>query len=126
MDYSGLCLCCPSNFEGMEEQGLTYEEDADYLSFPREAKDYLPTFINTKEKWMETVLQSNCIHMSRTKCRLHVVAATCSTSVMLLPRCTRAPTKRHSSLVEAVLTGSEVTLPGLVEIPRSPWGTQHY
>ena len=46
----------------MEEQGLTYEEDADYLSSPRECKDYLPIFLNTKEKWMETVLQSNCIH----------------------------------------------------------------
>ena len=43
MDYSGLCLCCPSNFEGMEEQNL-------------------PTYLDTKDKWMETVLQSNCIH----------------------------------------------------------------
>ena len=41
-DYSGLCLCCPSNFEAMEEQDLSYEEDADYLSFPRECKN-LPT-----------------------------------------------------------------------------------
>ena len=48
-------------FEGMEEQNLSYEEDADYLSFPRECKN-LPTYLNTKEKWMETVLQSNCIH----------------------------------------------------------------
>ena len=61
MDYSGLCLCCPSNFETMEEQDLSYEEDADYLSFPRECKN-LPIHLNTKEKWMETVLQSNCIH----------------------------------------------------------------
>ena len=61
MDYSGLCLCCPSNFEAMEEQNLSYEEDSDYLSFPRECKN-LPTYLNTKEKWMETVLQSNCIH----------------------------------------------------------------
>ena len=60
MDYSGLCLCCPSNFEGMEEQNLSYE-DADYLSFPRECKNP-PTYLNTKDKWMETVLQSNCIH----------------------------------------------------------------
>ena len=44
MDYSGLCLCCPSNFEGMEEQNLSYEEDADYLSFPRECKN-LPTYL---------------------------------------------------------------------------------
>ena len=61
MDYSGLCLCCPSNFEGMEEQNLSYEEDADYLSLPRECKN-LPSYLNTKEKWMETVLQNNCIH----------------------------------------------------------------
>ena len=61
IDYSGLCLCCPSNFEGIEEQNLSYEEDADYLSFPRECKN-LPTYLNTNEKWMETVLQSNCIH----------------------------------------------------------------
>ena len=33
MDYSSLCLCCPSNFGAMEDQGLSYEEDADYLSF---------------------------------------------------------------------------------------------
>ena len=62
MDYSGVCLCFPSNFETMEEQCFTYEEDADYLSFPRECNDYLPMFLNTKEKWMETVIQSNCIH----------------------------------------------------------------
>ena len=31
MDYSGLYLCCPSNFEAMEEQDLSYEEDADYF-----------------------------------------------------------------------------------------------
>ena len=61
MDYSGVCLCSPSNFEGMEEQDLSYEEDADYLSFPGDCKG-LPIFINTKEKWMETVLQSNYIH----------------------------------------------------------------
>ena len=61
MDYSGVCLWCPSNFEAMEEQGLTYEEDAGYLSFPRECK-YLPIYLNTKEKWMKTILQSNCIH----------------------------------------------------------------
>ena len=46
MDYSGLCLCCPSNFEAMEDQGLSYEEDADYLSFPRECK-YLLMYLNS-------------------------------------------------------------------------------
>ena len=49
MDYSGLCLYCPSNFEAMEEQNYSYEENADYLSFPRECK-ILPTYLNTKEK----------------------------------------------------------------------------
>ena len=47
MDYSGVCLCSPSNFEAMEEQDLSYE-DADYLSFPGDCKD-LPIFINTKK-----------------------------------------------------------------------------
>ena len=61
MDYSGYCLCCPSNFKAMEEQDLSYEEAADYLSFPKECKN-LAIYLNTKEKWMETVLQSNCIH----------------------------------------------------------------
>ena len=43
--------------------------------------------------------------------------------VSLLTRCTWAPTKRCSSPVEAVLTGSRVALPGLVEILRGPcWG----
>ena len=62
------------------------------------------------------------IYVSRTKCKIHVVVATCSTSVWLLPRCTLALTERHSSPVEVVLTGSGVTLLGLIEIPRSPWG----
>ena len=44
----------------MEDQGLSYERDADYLSFPRECKNLL-IYLNTKEKWMNTVLQSNCI-----------------------------------------------------------------
>ena len=48
------------------------------------------------------------------------------TSVSLLSRCTWAPTERHSSPVEALLTGSKATLPGLIEIPRSPQGTRHY
>ena len=64
--------------------------------------------------------------LSHTECKMHAVAATRSTSVMLLPQCTRAPTERHGSPVEAVLTGSEATLPGLIEIPRSPWGTWRY
>ena len=66
------------------------------------------------------------IYMSRTKCKIHAVVAMHSTSVSLLPRCTWAPTKRHSSPVEAVLTGDEAALPGLVEILKSPLGTWHY
>ena len=67
-----------------------------------------------------------CQELSCTKCEMHAVAATCSTSVTLLPRCTQAPTKRHSSPMEAVLTGNGAALPGLIEIPRSPWGMWHY
>ena len=67
-----------------------------------------------------------CQELSHTKCGSRAVVATCSTSVSLLPQCTRAPTERHSSPVEVVLTGSEVALPGLIEIPRSPWGTRRY
>ena len=38
-------------------------------------------------------------------------------------QCTQAPTERHSSLVETVLTGSRVALPGLIEIFMGPhWG----
>ena len=48
MDYSGLCLCCLSNFEGMEEQDLTFEEDADNLSFPRDVKIFLYILIQKK------------------------------------------------------------------------------
>ena len=70
----------------------------------------------------QLVPTQGCQELSHTECEMHGVAATCSTSVMLLPRCTRAPTERHSSPVEAVLTGSEATLLGLVEIPRSPGG----
>ena len=48
------------------------------------------------------------------------------TLVSLLPRCTWTSTKRHSSPVEAVLTGSEAALLGLIEISRSPRRTQCY
>ena len=51
MDYSGVCLCCPSNFEAMEEQDLSNEEDADYLSFPREHKNLLHILIQKKSGW---------------------------------------------------------------------------
>ena len=61
-----------------------------------------------------------CQELSHTKCEICVVVATWSTLMSLLPRCTRTPTKRHSSPVEVVLSGSEVALPGLVEIPKSP------
>ena len=57
--------------------------------------------------------------LSCTKCRICRVVATHSTLVSLLPRYTRAPTERHSSPVEVVLTGSGAALPGLIEIPKS-------
>ena len=62
----------------------------------------------------------NCIYMSRTKCRIRAVVASHSTLVSLLPRCSRVPTEKHSSPVEAVLTGSEAALLVLIEIPKSP------
>ena len=60
--------------------------------------------------------------LSRTKCEICMVVAMHSTSVSLLPQCSRAPTERHSNPVEAVLTGSKAALPSLVEIPKSPVG----
>ena len=67
-----------------------------------------------------------CVYMSHTKCEIHAVVATGSTSMPLLPGCTQVPTERHSSPVEAVLSGSGVALPGLVEIPKSPTGRCRY
>ena len=58
--------------------------------------------------------------MSRTECEIRAVVTTRSTSMSLLPRCSRAPTERHGSPVEVVLSGSEAALPGLIEIPKSP------
>ena len=58
--------------------------------------------------------------MSHTECEIRTVVAIRSTLMSLLPRWTRAPTERHSSPAEAVLSGSEVALLGLVEIPKSP------
>ena len=58
--------------------------------------------------------------LSCTECEIHMVVATRSTSMSLLPRCSRAPTERHGSPVEAVLSESEVALPGLIEILKSP------
>ena len=61
-----------------------------------------------------------CQELSRTRCGICVVVAMWFTSMSLLPQCTWAPTERHSSPVEVVLSGSEAALPGLVEIPKSP------
>ena len=58
--------------------------------------------------------------MSRTECKIHAVVATWSVSMLLLPRCSQTPTERHGSPVEAVLSGSEAALLGLIEIPKSP------
>ena len=64
------------------------------------------------------------MYMSRTECEICMVVATLSTSMSLLPRCTRAPTERHGSAVEVVLSGNEAALPGLIEIPKYPqWET---
>ena len=70
----------------------------------------------------QLVPTQGCQELSCTKCEICMVVAMHSTSVLLLPRCTQAPTKRHSSPVEVVLTGSGVALPGLIEIPKSPVG----
>ena len=70
----------------------------------------------------QLVPTQGCQDLSCTKFEIRAVVAMCSALVSLLPRCTWAPTERHSSPVEAVLTGSEATLLGLVEIPRSPVG----
>ena len=67
-----------------------------------------------------------CQKLSHTKCETHMVAATLSTSVLLLPRCSRAPTESHGSPVEVVLSGSEAALPGLIEILKSPNVGCHY
>ena len=67
-----------------------------------------------------------CQDLSRTRCEICTVVAMCSTLMTLLPRCTWAPTERHSSPVEVVLTGSRAALLGLVEIPKSPCGTECY
>ena len=73
------------------------------------------------ENWHQMVgIWLGTIYMSRTECEICAVVAMRSTSMSLLPQCSRAPTERHGSPVEAVLSGSEVVLPGLVEIPKSP------
>ena len=64
--------------------------------------------------------------MSHTECEIRAVVATWSTSMLLLPQCSSAPTDRHGSPVEVVLSGSEVALPGLIEIPKSPDVGRHY
>ena len=61
-----------------------------------------------------------CQELSCTECKIRAVVATWSTLMSLLPRCSRAPTERHSSPVEVVLSGSETALLGLIEIPKSP------
>ena len=58
--------------------------------------------------------------LSHTEFRTRAVVATWSSVVLLLPQCSRAPTERHDSPAEAVLSGSEVALPGLIEILKYP------
>ena len=61
-----------------------------------------------------------CQILSCTEFGARAVVAMWSSAVPLLPRCSWAPTERHSSPAEAVLSGSEAALPGLVEILKSP------
>ena len=68
----------------------------------------------------QSVPTQGCQELSCTECEIRMVVAMQSTSMLLLPRCSRAPTQRHSSPVEAVLSGSEAALLGLIEIPKSP------
>ena len=74
----------------------------------------------------QSVPTQACQELSRTECEICAVVAMWSTLMSLLPRCTQAPTERHSSPVEAVLSGSEVALLGLIEIPKSPDAGRHY
>ena len=67
--------------------------------------------------FLHTIFQ---IYMSCIECEIRAVATMQSTSMSLLPRCSQAPTKRHGSPVEVVLSGSEAALLGLVEILKSP------
>ena len=54
---------------------------------------------------------------------VRAAAATHGDSQCRCTRCTGAPTKRCSSPVEVVLTGSRAALPGLIEILKGPcWG----
>ena len=64
--------------------------------------------------------------MSRTEFGIRAVVATRSSAVPLLPRCSRAPTERHGSPVEAVLSRSEAALLALIEILKSPDVGCHY
>ena len=50
MDYSGLCLCSPLKFEAMEEQRLSYENDAHY-HFLENVKIFLYLLILKKSGW---------------------------------------------------------------------------
>ena len=68
----------------------------------------------------QLVPTQGCQELSCIKCKIRMVVATWSTSMSLLPQCSRAPTERHGSPVEVVLSGSEVALLGLVEILKSP------
>ena len=60
------------------------------------------------------------IYMSRTEFGTSTVVAMQSSAVLFLPPCSRAPTERHGSPAEAVLSGCEAALPGLIEILKSP------
>ena len=74
----------------------------------------------------QSVPTQGCQELSCTECKICTVVATWSTLMSLLPQCSWAPTKRHSSPVEVVLSGSEVALLGLIEIPKFPNAERHY
>ena len=72
--------------------------------------------------WLLSAPTQGCQELSCTENDESMAAATCDTSVLLLPQCTWAPTERCSSPVEVVLTGSKAALPGLVEMLEVPTG----
>ena len=68
--------------------------------------------------WLQLAPTQGCQELSRTECEACGSSYT-PTPVSLQTRCTWctwAPTERHSSPVEAVLTRNEAALPGLIEI----------
>ena len=73
--------------------------------------------------WLQSAPTQGCQELSHTGNDVCGSSHTWQFPVLLLTQCTWAPTKRHSSPVEVVLTGSRVALPGPIEIFMGPcWG----